>query len=142
MSLSTVKFIKTYTQLLAGVCSRLSERVRQDVQQPWLSVLDNFLAVPRAHPSDLDPSTVSYEDRIIVWRELGRRFGIEESTVRQEATVIQRAQTEGLLGCSWLRCPLYGDSDIIGREIMICSRCYAVSYSRSRLSSRGAYPNI
>lgn len=142
--LSIVDFIKTYTRLLADVCSRVPERVRRDVQLPWLCVLDSFLTLARSNPPDLDPFTVNYDDRIIVWQELGMRCGIEESAVRQEAaTILRRTRPDGSPGCSWLRCPLYGDSGaMMEREIMICSQCRLVSCARSRHFVPPCLPNF
>lgn len=124
---ATVEAIKEYAYPLADMCLPFRKAVREHAQQPWLHVTDCLIELTRCESDSavqLEPDNC---ERLAVWREFGRRIGIDETQLRREAATLQGKMIAGSPGCSWVRCPLnQTDEGVVGREILACSRCHAV----------------
>lgn len=115
----------------AEMCADKATLIRKFMGGHWLQVVDHLRALQ--HASHHRPHSVlttletGYERRVGAWVGLGRRLGLDESTLRQEATNAWKAKTGGLVGCSWIRCPLHEvDGGMPGREPLVCCRCRSV----------------
>lgn len=103
-------------------------------------VLDRLVILHRSGPCkafggvalapQLEPhiKVVHLEDALRNWREFGQAIGIDEDAHRQNDAEKRRLAAEGLLGCSWLKCPLYRtELGVPGRPSLTCSGCRKVS---------------
>lgn len=106
------------------------EKVRDYIEQPWLQVTDNLVALRHGDSwLSIKSGNVdsSYKDRLVMWRKFGSEVGLDEDGLRQARARTQKATMGGLVGCSWIRCPLHEvDGGLVGRELMACTRCYSV----------------
>lgn len=85
--------------------------------------MDGLLALDRAATS----RNPELREAVKTWREFGVKLLIDDEQYRREIAAERRIVMDGLVGCSWLRCPL-NDCDAAphGRDMERCSRCKAV----------------
>lgn len=77
-----------------------------------------------------------FKENIRVWRLFGQKLQIDETRFRGELSAEWGLAVHGLLGCSWMRCPLYQCLDSpLEREMMRCSKCRRVSGLDPRVST-------
>lgn len=106
--------------------SRDRQLVQVFIAEPWLQIADDLAAVKRCHTQEVE----EFEGRLQAWRAFGRACGIDETSLWRDTTALLREKMKGLVGCAWIRCPLFEVDDAIPtRELMRCARCQAVSSS-------------
>lgn len=80
------------------------------VKTIWLYVLDCLRLLKRC----ADPLWESLRNEkklseVDVWRAFGYKLGLSEGAVRQEQAQARKKDSKDLVGCFFLKCPLYGE---------------------------------
>lgn len=92
------------------------EALRPPLRRDFLRLLDYLTEVQTATGRQL----------LRWWRELGQAAGISEEELRDELLREQRAESNGLVGCSWLKCMRYELED--GEVAFMCAGCRKAMY--------------
>lgn len=113
---------------LIGIVKRLTLNANApitiSVRRSWLQVLQDLQALELVAKTE---EVEEFEEAIQMWRECGQTLGLEEDALVKERTDLQRSETDGSIGCSWMRCPLHLRDDIpSSRQMRRCSGCKAV----------------
>lgn len=96
---------------------------RTAVRSNWLHVMDGLLALDRATASQ----NLELREAVKTWKEFGVKLLIDDQQYRREIASQRSDVMDGVVGCSWLRCPLNDCDDApFGRDMEQCSRCKAV----------------
>jgi len=99
----------------------------------WLHVYDCLVDVsntPRlpTNPQEA-PTLPDYNLAFDVWIRFGKSVGIDKDAVLDEEADRRKKAMGGLVGCSWLKCPLFRDEIVAPRRKMLkCSRCKGAQY--------------
>lgn len=100
------------------------------VKTIWLYVLDCLRLLKRC----ADPLWESLRNEkklseVDVWRAFGYKLGLSEGAVRQEQAQARKKDSKDLVGCFFLKCPLYGE-DINYRveSPLRCTGCKLAQY--------------
>ena len=106
----------------------LSDRdfVQRKLKSAWLHVLDAIIC--NAHCALSAGSNDDSEDSLELWHQIGEKFGFKEEPIRKEARFDRVETTPAMLGCNWLKCPLYKVelSDAQSEKMLRCVRCRKV----------------
>lgn len=101
---------------------------------PWLQVY-GFITLHRCyHQANTEEAGMpKHERNLRLWQAVGLGLELDEDSLRQELASSRSAEMGGLVGSSWVRCPLFESFCMVsGREPERCSRCKAVRLVRSR----------
>lgn len=112
-----------FFRIIAKITRGTTDYVQDPMRKVWFEVLGNLDAL------DLATSRENPELRLGLkqWREFGEYLEFKEDSMMADAATRRRVNTGGLTGCSWLRCPLNGCSDLpLSREMLRCCRCRKV----------------
>lgn len=101
---------------LTGTVCQQNKELRASLRHTWLQVLEGFFIIKYPNIS----SMVS-DHEIVVWRGLGARMGLDEDALEREAADVRKEASGGIVGCVWLKCPLYECES--PRVAMRCSGC-------------------
>lgn len=114
--------------VILRVCSAEKRLLGPYVKSPWLQILDGYSTLERCCDDvDIHGNSLPYSTGMSIWKQFGALLGFREDEVRRELASGTSANTGALMGCSWVRCPLYEEVGYLpGREPMRCSRCRMV----------------
>lgn len=107
------------------VCLSDKHLLDQHVRTVWVDVLDGLVAVERASGvSDPGSGDLQLRHHLNLWTLSGVGMGLKGEELRRERALERSAEMGGLVGCSWLRCPVF--EAITQREVMRCPQCQKV----------------
>lgn len=97
--------------------------LKQTIREAWLKILDGLLVMDLSFGYD-EPD---FQEALNTWRDFGTTIGLREADMRTEVARLQQVETGGLIGCSWVRCPLnLCDEVSTTREFLRCATCRKV----------------
>lgn len=110
------------------------------VAPQWMLVLHRLVVLHRSGPCkalggvpfgpqvESNIQVVDLEGALRSWRAFGEAIGIDEGAYRKKDAEHRQIVADGLVGCSWFKCPLYRtELESLGRSPLTCSRCKLVS---------------
>lgn len=109
--------LRSMLTLVGNLAQELEADVRGLFPPAWFQVFDGLLALKLA----AEPRR---SEAIKVWRSFGQTLKVNEDRERMRYATLRSDEMGGLVGCSWLRCPLNGCR--IVQEVLRCSGCKAV----------------
>ncbi|KIO24274.1 hypothetical protein M407DRAFT_9016 [Tulasnella calospora MUT 4182] len=80
----------------------------------WLHVMDSLRLIKRCANPLCEERILKESSEIDLWQAFGVKLGLSEESLRQEQAQARQKDSEGLVGCFSLKCPLYGE-DINGK---------------------------
>lgn len=127
-------------QVVRKSCIADKRLLRQHVRLPWLQILDGLIVIARCYQelNSMDFIGQSLCDgHLKIWRKFGLRLGLSEDEIRDEQASNCRVElVRGIVGCSWHRCPLFEEADLVfGRDPLCCSHCRMVRSTIMRVPS-------
>lgn len=128
----TAKTFYPLSKLINIVCQASSSAALK-VAQEFLFIFERLLVVHRCaqvhHEEEGSLVRVPgfYDAGLLIWTKMGENIGLDINFLRLEANLERHHVSNGLLGCSWMRCPLYeGGDGGPTRELMVCVGCHSV----------------
>lgn len=101
--------------------------MKAHIKDQWLFVLDTLETIGRCHLSDEE-----LDARRKRWLSIGEDMQIDLEVSRKDRVLQRQEEMAGLVGCCWIRCPLFGQDSIAARrEILRCAGCRKVRLTRT-----------
>lgn len=94
------------------------EALRPPLSRDYLLILDYLRCADNAQP-EIRNRLVSF------WEELGSCCGISDTQLRTELSEKRKEANGGLVGCNWVKCPLYEQEC---DETFSCAGCRRAMY--------------
>lgn len=84
-----------FAYALAALYASMDNRmIRETMEQAWLQITDNTVALQRSSRTARSVSS-GYEERLAMWRTFGREAGLDEVALRQRVANMQASERVG-----------------------------------------------
>ncbi|KAG8727566.1 hypothetical protein FRC12_022400 [Ceratobasidium sp. 428] len=125
---TSCKRLQLSMKLSMSRCSSSTKKKLQEQMMPiFLPVLFKLRSLSNA-PSP-NAQTQLAADTVKAWTDIGQDLGITQESALQD----MKDKSGGLVGCSRVRCPLFGQTAL---GMMRCSRCKKKQYCDERCQRR------
>lgn len=111
------------------------------VKPIWLYVLDCLRLLKRcADPLWESLRNAKGPSEVDVWRAFGHKLGLSEGELRQEQAQARKKDSKDLVGCFFLKCPLYGED--INDRVNLPLRCTGCKLVGNRAPAQRYPPRL
>ncbi|GAB1517342.1 hypothetical protein RhiTH_000388 [Rhizoctonia solani] len=125
---ATCKRLQASMKLQMSRCPESTKKQLQEQMMPiFLPVLFKLRSLANSNTNN--PQTKLASDTAKAWAEIGAIFEITQESALQDL----KDKSGGLVGCSRVRCPLYGQTAL---GMMRCARCKKKQYCDERCQHR------
>lgn len=123
---------KHITTEIGGVFKSQTEAMKLSIKPMWLHVWECLVDAantpkPPAENKSESSSTQDFALSFDFWIKFGGYLGIDKDDLLKEEAELRKKAMNGLVGCSWVKCPLFRDETVgAKRKMLKCTRCRAV----------------
>lgn len=103
------------------------KKLAEQMMPIFLPVLFKLRSLANSQANN--PGTQLAADTVKAWTEIGQDLGITQESALEDL----KEKSGGLVGCSRVRCPLYGQTAL---GMMRCARCKKKQYCDERCQKR------
>lgn len=123
------QWLEPFHKFAVAFCRDDVRLMTEHIKPMWLHVMDCLRPIKRCADPLWEKIKNKEPSEVDLWQAFGAELGLSEGSLRRERAQARREESEGLVGCFFLKCPLYGE-DINDRpnSPLCCVECKSAQY--------------